>query len=164
MLEHKLHLICWNTSFVVLAEHPECVLPNHSFQHSSDLSVFLFCIEKKGERSKNRGENTLKCVSVSISLVFSLMTKQKSWRRKKLKKILKEKPVFCWKPWSRVWRSRRQSCLSYLEPAKGKVHRKIEKKLVKISFRYIRVAENFENLVFSLFFPNILWIDKYLSQ
>jgi len=30
---------------------------------------------------------------------------------------------------------------------KGKVHKKREKKLIKIGFRYIRVAENFEKFV-----------------
>ena len=37
---------------------------------------------------------------------------------------------------------------------KGKVHKKREKKLIKVSFRYVCVAENFEKCVFfSSFFP-----------
>ena len=35
---------------------------------------------------------------------------------------------------------------------KGKVHKKEKKKLIKIIFRYVHVAENFEKLVFLFFF------------
>ena len=40
---------------------------------------------------------------------------------------------------------------------KGKVHKKKRrKKLIKISFRYVRVTEKFEKFVCFPFFPNIL--------
>ena len=42
--------------------------------------------------------------------------------------------------------------LIYVQSAKGKVYKKREK-LIKISFRYVRVAENFEKICFFFFFP-----------
>ena len=40
----------------------------------------------------------------------------------------------------------------YKYPPKGKGHKKNRKKLIKISFRYVCVAKNFEKLVFFPFF------------